>query len=78
MFLMRFAAHRTAVNDSPLPVFAHPHADGLHDAVARGCAVAGLVIHMDARKAVRAMVAVVAACALGQNFAPADLARERV
>ena len=48
------------MNDRPLSVFSDPYRDRFHETAAIGCAVSWLYVHMEARKAVRAVVAVVA------------------
>ena len=60
--------------NSPFAVFSYPYGNGVHDSSAVRFAVTGFYINVKAAKAVRAMVAVVAAGALRNNFTSADLA----
>ena len=62
------------MNDRPLSVFSDPYHDRFHETAAIGCAVSWLYVHMEARKAVRAVVAVVAAGVLRRAEPAADLA----
>lgn len=70
--------HRTAsaatVDYRPLAVFPHPDRYGVHDSPAVRSSVSGLDINMQARKAVRAMVSVVAARSLRHYSASAHFA----
>ena len=61
-----------AVNDGPLSALAYPDGDWFHDAAAVTGPVAGFYVHMKARKAVWAMVAVVAACVFRHTRSTAD------
>ena len=64
------------VDNSPLPVMAHPHGNGLHHPPAVRRPVAGLYVHMQAGKAVGAVVPVAAAGPGRYHLAAADLTGE--
>ena len=68
------AAALAAVDDRPLTAPAYPDRHRLHDAAAVGSPVAGLDVDVQAGKAVRAVVAVVAAGVLRRAEPAADLA----
>ena len=67
-----------AVDDSPFAASAHPNSHRLHDAAAVGRPVAGLDVDVQAGKAVRTVVAVVAAGVLRRAEPAADLAGEGI
>ena len=72
------AAALAAVDDGPFAVFSYPDGDGLHDTAAVRGTVAGLNVHVQAGKAIGAVVAVVAAGVLGSAKPVADLAGKAV
>jgi len=62
----------------PFAVFSHPDRNSIHNTAAVGSAVARLNVQMQAGKAVRAMVAMIAARAIRRDTPSADLADEAV
>ena len=62
----------------PFAVLSHPDRNSIHNTAAVGSAVARLDVQMQAGKAVRAMVAMIAARALRRDTPSADLAGEAV
>ena len=72
------AAAAAAVDDGPLAALAHPHRHRLHDPAAVCGAVARLDVHMQAAKAVAAVVPVLRARMLRRHQSAADLAGEAV
>lgn len=70
------AAGTAAVDDRPIPVLAHPHADGVHNPIAERCPVARTVVDVDARQTAGAVVAVPAPRVFRRNCRAADRAGE--
>ena len=62
----------------PFAVFAHPNADRLHNAAAAGSAVSRLLVDVQARKAVWAVITVAAARAMRKNRAVEHLSGKGV
>ena len=75
---VELAAYGAAVDERPFAALAHPDTDRLHASVTFRRAVARLVVEVDARQAVWAVVAVVGSGTLGNYLSSAVLAGERV
>src|SRR5699024_10647358 len=72
------AAPLTPVQDGPLPVLSHPHADGLHASVTVRRPVPRLLVQMQTVQAVGAVVPVAAPCSRRHHRPSAHLARKGI